>query len=107
MLQYQDISSFSLNQRAILARGLVDVSLLDYNAPYNSTSGMIDGKCRGSSNARLLSIISPVLGPEGNTNFMSAIALLDLINGTRTYQNMVVDGLTTIMRLNSTANFQT
>lgn len=45
------------------------------------------------------------LGPEGNSNFMSAIALLDHTNGTKTYKSMVVGGLNTVMRLNTTTNF--
>ena len=68
---------------------------------------MIDGEYCGVFLADLLFIIPQAMGPEGNSNFMSAIALLDHINGIRTYQDMVVNGLTTIMRLNSTANFQT
>lgn len=46
------------------------------------------------------------MGPEGNSNFMSAIALLDLINGTTTYEEMVVQGVNTIVNQKITAALQ-
>lgn len=49
---------------------------------------------------------SAALGPEGNSNFMSAIALLDLISNTTTYQSMVVEGVNTIVGLNIAAALQ-
>ena len=46
------------------------------------------------------------MGPEGNSNFMSAAALFDFINGTSAYRDMVVEGLNTVVRLNVTTALQ-
>lgn len=47
------------------------------------------------------------LGPEGSSNFMSAVALFDLIGGTKIYQDMVVGTLNTLMSINITTNLPT
>lgn len=46
------------------------------------------------------------MGSEGNSDFMSAIALLDLINSTKTYKPMVVQGINTVVDLSITAALQ-
>ena len=69
---------------------------------------MIDGEYRSTSTTfPLFTVYITELGPEGNCNFMSALAQLDYINGTKTYEDMVVGGLNIVMKLQSTANFPT